>query len=57
MIPAWIAAVAAVATFVASMVAAASISRRRWGDLRRDVDIMMHDVAEIKGMFELRLKG
>jgi hypothetical protein len=55
-IPAWIAAITAVGTFVSSITVSAFISGMRWGDMRRDIETVKRDVAEIKGMFTLTLK-
>lgn len=46
----------AVASFVLSVLVNAFVAGQRWGSMRSDLETVKRDVAEIKGMFTLRLK-
>lgn len=56
MISTWVVTLVAAVTFMTSVCTSAFISGMRWGDMRRDLETVKRDVAEIKGMFTLRLK-
>ncbi len=56
MIPAWVAALVGVCTFLASVTVSAFVAGMRFSDMRSDIKSVQHDLAEIKGMFTLRLK-
>ena len=43
-------------SFGASIITNAFIAGVRWGAVTRDIETVKRDVAEIKGMFTLRLK-
>jgi len=43
-------------TFILSMLITLFIAGMRWGEIRGDVSELKHDVAEIKGMFSLKLR-
>lgn len=45
-----------VVTFVCSVGVSAFIGGMKWGQISRDVDNIKVQLAEIKGMFELKLK-
>lgn len=46
----------AVTSFVLSVLVNAFVAGQRWGTMRADLETVKRDVAEIKGMFTLRLK-
>lgn len=45
-----------VITFIVSVATSAFIGGIKWGRVQSDVDHMKTDLAEIKGMFSLKLK-
>lgn len=51
-----IVALASLASFVASIVVNGFLAGQRWGAMRSDLESVKRDVAEIKGMFTLKLR-
>lgn len=56
MSPITIVLISDVATFVLSMVIPLFVAGMRWGEIKRDINTLKQELAEIKGMFVLRLR-
>lgn len=56
MTPVTIATLISVAGFLVSVIVSSFIAGVGWGTVRRDVDGLRREVAEIKGMFVLKLR-
>ena len=51
-----VAAIASSVSFLASVIVSSFIGGSRWGRMEANVKAIERDVAEIKGMFTLRIK-
>lgn len=43
-------------TFVVSILVSVFVAGRSWGEIKRDVETVKRDLAEIKGMFIVKLR-